>query len=122
MWLSPGYPNVYLSGSRYSLPLRPAPHLSGGKSDSEERDFEPTSSEVKASFTATRPTMEDASLRHCGAVLGRQGEGFNGVPLENRGEGNCLLLSLAHGARELSPLADVTGASLRKVIVEFVVN
>ena len=44
------------------------------------------------------------------------------MPLENRGEGNCFFLSLAHGARELGPLADVTGASLRKMAVEFVVK
>ena len=66
--------------------------------------------------------MEDTALRRYGAVLDRQGEVFNGVPLENRGEGNCLFLSLAHGARELGLLANVTGASLRKMIVEFVVK
>ena len=44
------------------------------------------------------------------------------MPLENRGEADCLYLSLAHGARELGLLADVTGASLRKMIVEFVVK
>ena len=55
-------------------------------------------------------------------MLDRQGEVFNGVPLENRGGGKYLSLSLAHGARELGLLADVTGAFLRKMIVEFVVN
>ena len=104
------------------IPPRPAPFLSGGTSDSEELDFEPTRSEDEASFTATRPTMEDSALRRYGAVLDRQGEVFNGVPLENRGEGNCLFLSLAHGARKLGLLADVTGASLPKMIVEFVIK
>ena len=72
------------------IPPRPAPLLSGGVSESEELDFEPTSSEDEASFTATRPAMEDTALRRYGAVLDRQGEVFNGVPLENRGEGNYL--------------------------------
>ena len=104
------------------MPPQPAPLLSGGTSESEELDFEPTSSEDEASFTATRPTMEDTALRRYGAVLDRQGEVFNGVPLENHGAGNCLFLSLAHGARELGLLANVTGASLRKAIVGFVIH
>ena len=66
--------------------------------------------------------MEDTALRRYEAVLNRQGEVFNGVPLENRGGWNRLFLSLAHGARGLGLLADATGASLRKMIVEFVVN
>ena len=66
--------------------------------------------------------MEDTALRRYGAVLDRQGEVINGVPLENHGAGNYLFLGLAHGARELGLLTDVTGASLRKMIVEFVVN
>ena len=104
------------------MPPRPVPLLSGGASDSEEPDFKPPSSENEASSTATQPTMEDTALRRYGAALDRHGEVFNGVPLENRGGGNCLFLSLADGARELGLLTDVTGASLRKMIVEFIVN
>ena len=115
-------PHCLLVRGPLVIPPRPAPLLSGGASESEELDFELTSSEDEASFTATRPTMEDTALRRCGAVLDRQGEVFNGVPLENRSEGNCLFSSLADGARGLGPLAGVTGASLRKMIVEFVVK
>ena len=104
------------------IPPRPAPLLYGGTTEPEVSDFGPTSSKAEARSTATRPIMEDTALRRYGAVLARQGEIFNGVPLENRGEGNCLFLSLAHGARELGLLANVTGASLRTMIVEFVVN
>ena len=44
------------------------------------------------------------------------------MPLENRGGGNCPFLSIADGARKLSLLANVTGASLRKMIVGFIAN
>ena len=115
-------PHCLLVGGSLLIPPPPAPLLSGGTSDSEELDFEPTSSEDEASFAATRPAIGDTALRRYGAVLDRQGEVFNGVPLENRGEGNCFFLSLAYGARELGLLADVTGTSLRRTIVEFVVN
>ena len=77
------------------IPPRPAPLLSDGTSDSEEPDFEPTSSENEASFTATRPAMEDTALRRYGAALDRQGYVFNGVPLENRGGGELPLFKFS---------------------------
>ena len=58
---------------RGSLPMppRPASLLYGGASDSEGLDFKTTSSEDEASFTATRPAMEDTALRRYGAALDR---------------------------------------------------
>ena len=104
------------------MPQRPAPLLSDGASDSEELEFEPTSSEDEANFIVTRPNMEDATLQRYGAVLDRQGGVFNGVPLKNRGGGDCHFLSLAHGARGLCLLADATSASSRKTTTEFTAN
>ena len=104
---------------------RPAP-LFGGASDSEEVDYESSSSEDEADFIAValrvaRP-WQNAALRRYGAGLRQQGEVFVGVPRENSGGGNCLFLSLADGARELGLLAGATGASMRQAIVDFVVN
>ena len=115
-------PHCLLARGLLLMPPRTAPRLSGGASDSEEFEFEPTSSEDEANFIVTRPNMEDATLQRSGAALDRQGGVFNGVPLKNRGGGDCHFLSLAHGARGLCLLADATSASSRKTTTEFTAN
>ena len=71
-------------------PPRPAPLQSGEASDYEEPDFEPTSSEDEASFTVTRPAMEDNALRRFGATGPHLADKARSS-MECRDGGNCLI-------------------------------